>query len=135
MSFLALCLGFVSCYDDTAIWERFEALETTRIATIDQQVESIKSSIADLEATDKELDAAIAALIKENDERDEQFQADIDSLKAKDRLANGGSAEKDPLTAAGEQIRDYENIRGEQIALSTPCLTHLILAVYADAFT
>ena len=84
LSFLALCLGFVSCYDDTAIWERFEALETAKIATINQQVEGIKSSIADLEATDKELDAAIAALIKENDERDEQFQADIDSLKAKD---------------------------------------------------
>ena len=83
LSFLALCLGFVSCYDDTAIWERFEALETTRIATIDQQVESIKSSIADLEATDKELDAAIAALIKENDERDEQFKQTLTASKPK----------------------------------------------------
>ena len=84
LSFLALCLGVVSCYDDTALLERIEALETTKIATINQQIDAIKGSIIDLEATDKELDAAIAALIKENAERDERFQADVDSLKAKD---------------------------------------------------
>ena len=84
LSFLALCLGVVSCYDDTALLERIEALETTKIATINQQIDAIKGSIIDLEATDKELDAAIAALIKENAERDERLQADVDSLKAKD---------------------------------------------------
>ena len=36
LSFLALCLGFVSCYDDTALLERIEALETTKKSSIIQ---------------------------------------------------------------------------------------------------
>ena len=81
LSFFALCvyLCIVSCYDDAALWERIEALESTKIATINEQVAAIKVSIAELEAVDKELDAAIAALEKE----DENLGADIDSLRAK----------------------------------------------------
>ena len=81
LSFFALCvcLCIVSCYDDAALWERIEALESTKIATINEQVAAIKVSIAESEAVDKELDAAIAALEKE----DENLGADIDSLRAK----------------------------------------------------
>ena len=80
LSFLALCLGVVSCYDDTALLERIEALETTKIATINQQIDAIKGSITDLEATDKELDAAIAAIIKEDAERDDHIKSLNDSI-------------------------------------------------------
>ena len=80
LSFLALCLGIVSCYDDTALLERIEALETTKIASINQQIDAIKASITNLETTDKELDAAIAALIKEDAERDERIKDLNDSI-------------------------------------------------------
>ena len=87
LSFLTLCLGLciVSCYDDATLWERIEALESAKIATINEQVAAIKVSIAELEAVDKELHAAIAAL----EEEDENLGADIDSLRAKGAALDG----------------------------------------------
>ena len=80
LSFLALCLGVVSCYDDTAIWERFEAMETTRIATIDQQIEAIKASITDL----KNVDTTIKGLIANLEAEAANLQAQIEENAATD---------------------------------------------------
>jgi len=90
-SLLTLCLGLccVSCYDDTALVQRIEALETTQIASINEQIGAIESSIADLEATDRELDAVIKVL----EGQDAALQADVEELKAADAALDDRIAE------------------------------------------
>ena len=90
-SLLTLCLGLccVSCYDDTALVQRIEALETTQIASINEQIGAIRSSIADLEATDRELDAVIKVL----EGQDAALQADVEELKAADAALDDRIAE------------------------------------------
>lgn len=91
LSLLALSFGLclVSCYDDTALVERIEALETTQIASINEQISAIHSSIADLEATDRELDAAIQAL----EGQDAALLGDVEELKAADAAIEARIAE------------------------------------------
>ena len=80
--FLALCIGLccVSCYDDGPILERLDALEKTAIASINEQISAIKSSITSLETVDKELKATIQSL----EAKDSSQQGEIDKLKEAD---------------------------------------------------
>ena len=79
---LTLCIGLccVSCYDDSPILERLDALEKNAIASINEQISAIKSSITSLEAVDKELKATIQTL----EAKDASQQGEIDKLKEAD---------------------------------------------------
>lgn len=114
LSLLTLCLGLccVSCYDDTALVERIEALETTQIASINEQISAIHSSIADLEATDRELDALILDLEKEDEElqgRIESLNASIADLKAIDAaLQDTDAALRAEIDVMTQSLKDLE---------------------------
>lgn len=75
---MGLCC--VSCYDDSALLERIDALEKNAIASINEQITAIKASITSLEAVDKELKATIQTL----EAKDGSLQGDIDKLKEAD---------------------------------------------------
>ena len=79
---LTLCMGLccVSCYDDSALVERIDALEKNVIASINEQISAIKVSITSLEAVDAELKSTIKAL----EAKDATLQGDIDELKEAD---------------------------------------------------
>lgn len=79
---LTLCMSLccVSCYDDSFILERLDALEKNAIASINEQISAIKSSITSLEAVDKELKATIQTL----EAKDASQQGEIDKLKEAD---------------------------------------------------
>lgn len=79
---LTLCMSLccVSCYDDSPILERLDALEKNAIASINEQISAIKSSITSLEAVDKELKATIQTL----EATDASQQEEIDKLKEAD---------------------------------------------------
>ena len=126
-SLLTLCLGLccVSCYDDTALVQRIEALETTQIASINEQIGAIRSSIADLEATDRELDAVIKVL----EGQDAALQADVEELKAADAALDDRIAElkayaeaelastKDWTSATFATLEQYEATCAEVAAI------------------
>lgn len=82
LSILTLCMGLccVSCYDDSALVERIDALEKNAIASINEQISAIKASITSLEAVDVELKSTIKAL----EAKDATLQGDIDKLKEAD---------------------------------------------------
>jgi len=75
---MGLCC--VSCYDDSALVERIDALEKNAIASINEQISAIKGSITSLEAVDGELKSTIKAL----EAKDATLQGDIDALKEAD---------------------------------------------------
>lgn len=87
---LASMLALFSCYDDTIIRsqmqefeKRLEELTGTVIALVDDQVESIHLSIADLQNVDKELKNYIQeleAVAKTLEERIETAEGDISSI-------------------------------------------------------
>ena len=79
---LTLCMGLccVSCYDDSPILERLDALEKNAIASINEQINAIKASITSLEAVDTELKSTI----KDLEAKDGSLQGDIDKLKEAD---------------------------------------------------
>lgn len=64
---------FVSCYDDSELVERIDALENN----VNEQIAAIKASITALESVDKELKAAI----KDLESKDASLQEDLDKLK------------------------------------------------------
>lgn len=78
---LTLCIGLccVSCYDDSPILERLDALEKTAIASINEQISAIKSSLTSLETVDKELKATIQSL----EAKGGTLQSEIEGLKTK----------------------------------------------------
>lgn len=75
-----LVSGLVSCYDDSDIVKRLEALETTAITSINEQITAIKASVTSLETVDKEVKSTIQKL----EERASSLQGEIDKLKAED---------------------------------------------------
>ena len=116
VSLLALCLGIASCYDDAALQERIEALETAKIATISQQIEAIKQSITDLETTDKELDAAIAGLINEDGSLDERVVALNDSIANLQEADAATKAEIDNISQTLTGLLNKDKELNEEIA-------------------
>ena len=76
---LTLCMSLccVSCYDDSPILERLDALEKNAIASINEQISAIKSSLTSLETVDKELKATIQSL----EAKDGTLQSEIEGLK------------------------------------------------------
>lgn len=81
LSLLTLCMSLccVSCYDDSPILERLDALEKTAIASINEQISAIKSSLTSLETVDKALKATIQSL----EAKDGTLQSEIEGLKTK----------------------------------------------------
>lgn len=66
----------ISCYDDSAIWERIDALEAFALSSIEIQISSVKESIHDLEDLNRELKAEIDSL-----ESADSIPQEIDLLK------------------------------------------------------
>lgn len=87
LSILTLCMGLccVSCYDDSALVERIDALEKNAIASINDQISAIKASITSLEGVDKELKATIQTL----ESKDRSLQNEIEKLKSEDTSLKG----------------------------------------------
>ena len=77
---LSLCVGLccVSCYDDSELVERIDALEKTTIASINQQITAIKNSLSSLEAVDRELKESVKTL----EAKDGSLQKDIEDLNS-----------------------------------------------------
>ena len=97
-------VAFVSCYDDSEIRERLEALEQYNIASISEQVSNIKSSISALENVDKELKNSVLNLENANIALDKK----ISDLKA---YADGElSSMKDWATASFATVEQYNSM-------------------------
>lgn len=78
---LALTLGLAtSCYDDSELRERVDKLENSAVATINQQLASLQSSVNLLKQTDEALQSTITTLQGTVGAQ----QTDIDDLKAKE---------------------------------------------------
>lgn len=73
-------LSCMSCYDDSSLVERIDALEKNAVASIKEQINAIKASITSLEAVDAELKSTIKTL----EVKDSTLQDDIDELKEAD---------------------------------------------------
>ena len=55
-----LCSGLlISCYDDSELTARIDALEKNAIASINEQISAVKTSLTSLESVDKELKAIV----------------------------------------------------------------------------
>lgn len=126
-SFFTLCivLCVASCYDDTAIRERLEALETTTIASINDQISGIKKSITDLETTDKELDAAIEALIKEDGELDNRMNALNDSITKLQQTDKSIKARLQELANALPSLYEQDSALEAEIASIVKAISEL----------
>ena len=94
-----LVSGLVSCYDDSDIVKRLDALETTAITSINEQITAIKASVTSLETVDKEVKSTIQKL----EERASSLQGEIDKLKAEDTTLK---AEIDKLIKEDSSIQE-----------------------------
>ena len=93
---VVLVFGLVSCYDDSDIVKRLDALENNTIASINEQITAINSSLTSLDAVDKELKSSISLLeekqvsiqdeIKKLNEEDSSMQGFIEELKKEDSV-------------------------------------------------
>lgn len=79
ITLLSVSIFVNSCdqYDDTEIRSRIDALEKTTIASINQQIESIKSSLTTLEGVDAEIKEAINYF----QAKDGDYTKEINALK------------------------------------------------------